>query len=427
MKKIFSYLFFNSLTTITILTLSSVANLLFIKISALYLGKPDFGTLACLVNVMMIIMVPFGAFQSFMSRQIARLLASRDTRQGYLFFKQGLNISILAAVGIGIFFILFRTPLSDIFHTDSSDVFFLLGIIIVLLIPFQIFLGFFQGAMSFKSYCIPILVESTARLMVGYIALQAGYGLEGLIFSLVCSYAIAISLCAGLVRKKAPGAFSASAESEEKRKYSMRNFMVVFLSFLAYSIMVFSDILLVKYFFSPEEAGSYGAATNIGRFFFAIPLPLITVMYPKIAELHQLGQRKETWFVLGSILFATATVCFAFIAGCFFFSPEIIRLFLDAAKYDHTGYLIRYMSVIMTFFVFINVLLHYNIAKGRHIYLFVIAIGAAGQIALICLFNDSLRTVMQVLLTTSSLLFTVISLITGIEDIRDAKKRAIKT
>ncbi len=413
------------MTTISILTLSSFANLFFIKLSALYLGKPDFGTLACLVNIMMILMVPFGAFQSFMSRQIARMLASAQGHKAYTFFKKGLKTSIVFALVICVGFILFKAQLAEIFQVDSTQLFLLLGIIIVLLLPFQIFLGFFQGAKSFKSYSFPILIESTARLIFGYAALRAGFGLEGLILSLVCSYGAAMALCAGLVRKKASGWAQKTIGEEQNHSHFTRHFIIIFLSFLAYSIMVFSDILLVKYFFSPEEAGSYGAATNIGRFFFAIPLPLIAVMYPKIAELHQLGQRKEMWFVLGSILFATATVCSAFIAACFLYSPEIIRVLLDAAKYEHTGYLIQYMSLIMTFFVFINVLLHYNIARGRRLYLFVIAIGAAGQIALVCMFNDSLLTVMQALLTTSSGFFLLLAIITFYEDIKEERTRRI--
>ena len=423
LKKVFSYLFYNSLITISILILSSIANLLFVKVSALYLARSSFGTLICMVNLMMIIMVPFGAFQLFTSRHIAGFLTENAVARVYHFFKKGLQISIVCSLVFAMVSFIFASQLTHFFRMSSEGVFQLLSLIILLILPFQIFLGFFQGTKSFATYCFAILTESSMRLLLGYTLLRADLKLMGVVISLIGSYGMATMLCIGLLRKKVIGWKLGASDSGVVNDDIMKNLLKIFTSFLLFGIIVFSDILLVKHFFSPEHAGDYGAAANIGRFFFFIPLPLVTIMYPKVVEQHRQGKLREMRFLFTNIILAVSLACGAFIAVCYFFSPEIIKVFLDVKKYAHIGYLIHYMSIIMSFFVLTNVLLHYNIARDRFTHLTIIAFGVVVQILLICFYHDSLRMVMQVLTLTSMGMFLLFLVTTLYED---AKARVEK-
>ena len=91
------------------------------------------------------------------------------------------------------------------FRVSSEGVFQLLSLIILLILPFQIFLGFFQGTKSFATYCFAILTESSMRLLLGYTLLRAGLELMGVVISLIGSYGMATMLCIGLLRKKVIG------------------------------------------------------------------------------------------------------------------------------------------------------------------------------------------------------------------------------
>ena len=416
LRKAFSYLFFSSLITISLLTLSSVANLLFVKVSALYLNRSAFGTLSCLVNMMMIIIIPFSAFQSFIAQQIASFDAASKPQNAFCLFNIGLKMSVMVALPLAGLLFIFNDYLTQLFHVSSDNVFMLAGVIIVFLLPFQIFLGFFQGIKSFASYCLPVFMESCLRVALGYSMLRAGFGITGVLFSFVGSYIGALGLCCGLIKNKFTNSSLNYSICNLDPTVLRKNFVKILLSFSVYGILVFSDILLVKHFFTPEQAGDYAAAANIGRFFFFIPTPLITVMYPKIVELHHTESRREMRFVLLNITFAVALACFAFITVCYFYAPLVIQYFLDASKYLHTVYLIRYMSVIMSFFVLINVLLYYNIARNRRAYFVLIICGTALQILLICRYHDCLRTVMQVLQWTSASIFLLFAMLTIYED-----------
>ena len=372
---------------------------------------------------MMIIMVPFGAFQLFTSRHIAGFLTENAGARAYLFFKKGLQISIVCSLVFAMVSFIFASQLTHFFHVNSEGVFQLLSVIILLILPFQIFLGFFQGTKSFATYCFAILTESSMRLLLGYTLLRAGLELMGVVISLIGSYGMATILCIGLLRKKVIGWKLGASDSGVVNDDIMKNLLKIFTSFLLFGIMVFSDILLVKHFFSPEYAGDYGAAANIGRFFFFIPLPLVTIMYPKVVEQHSQGKLREMSFLFMNIILAVFLACGTFVVVCYFFSPEIIKVFLDVNKYAHIGYLIHYMSIIMSFFVLTNVLLHYNIARDRFTHLTIIACGLVVQILLICLYHDSLRMVMQVLTLTSMGMFLLFLITTLYED---AKARVEK-
>jgi O-antigen/teichoic acid export membrane protein len=376
-----------------------------------------------MVNLMMIIMVPFGAFQLFTSRHIAGFLTENAGARAYHFFKKGLQISIVCSLVFAMVSFIFASQLTHFFRVNSEGVFQLLSVIILLILPFQIFLGFFQGTKSFATYCFAILTESSMRLLLGYTLLRAGLELMGVVISLIGSYGMATILCIGLLRKKVICWKLGASDSGVVNDDIMKNLLKIFTSFLLFGIMVFSDILLVKHFFSPEYAGDYGAAANIGRFFFFIPLPLVTIMYPKVVEQHSQGKLREMSFLFMNIILAVFLACGTFVVVCYFFSPEIIKVFLDVNKYAHIGYLIHYMSIIMSFFVLTNVLLHYNIARDRFTHLTIIACGLVVQILLICLYHDSLRMVMQVLTLTSIGMF-LLFLITTLY--QDAKARVEK-
>lgn len=415
-KKAFSYLFFNSLITISLLILSSIVNLLFIKVAALYLTRSSFGTLICLVNMMMIIIVPCGAFQIFTSRHITHFLTENEYGKAYHFFIKVVRMSIMGALILALLFFIFKNQLASFFQMSHGEVFQLLGIIIFLLLPFQIYLGFFQGSKSFRSYGCAILTESCARLLLGYAMLSNHGEIVGVVVAFIGSYGAALILCFVIMRKKIMCWKLYPYHSNRDDGASINNFFIILVSLSVYSIIVFSDVLLVKHFFSPELAGDYGAAANIGRFFFFIPLPLITVMYPKIVEQHHQRNEGEIRFVFLNIIFAVALSCVTFIAICYLFSSEIIKIFLDIEKYAHIGFLIHYVSIIMSLLVLSNVVLHYNIARNRFTHFIVIACGVAIQIAAICFYHDSLKMIVQILLLNALFIFLFLMLLTLYQD-----------
>jgi len=201
-KKAFSYLFFNSLITISLLILSSIATLFFVKVAALYLTRSSFGTLVCLINIMMVITVPFGSFQIFTSRYIAHFLTEDEHGKVYHFFLKIRRMSIACALIMALLFFTLKNQIASFFHVSHSAVFQLLGGIILLLLPFQIYLGFFQGTKSFRPYCGAILTESCARLILGYAVLRAQFEIVGVVVAFIGSYSAALVLSITLVRRK---------------------------------------------------------------------------------------------------------------------------------------------------------------------------------------------------------------------------------
>ena len=61
------------------------------------------------------------------------------------------------------------------------------------------------------------------------------------------------------------------------------------------------DLILVKHFFTPIEAGYYSIAQMVGKIILILPIPIVTVMFPKLSSLdgreekNTLDFRKEPW------------------------------------------------------------------------------------------------------------------------------------
>src|SRR5581483_11342867 len=83
------------------------------------------------------------------------------------------------------------------------------------------------------------------------------------------------------------------------------------LALLSLTSLVNTDIILVKHFFNPKEAGIYATLSLIGKIIFYFSAPIGTVMFPLIVQRHTKKENYNTifWLSLLLVLLASVAIC----------------------------------------------------------------------------------------------------------------------
>jgi len=161
------------------------------------------------------------------------------------------------------------------------------------------------------------------------------------------------------------------------------------------------DVILVKHFFEPHQAGLYGGLSLIGRviFYFTNSIPL--VMFPLVVKRKAKGENIASLFYLAMFLVTLPSVL---ITAFYYLLPELsINVFLGKNYLSIIPYL-GFFAVFMTIFSILNVCVNFFLSIGKtKVYIPIIATTIA-QVVLIYIFHNSFFQIIGVSLAVSLLL-----------------------
>ncbi|WP_028325312.1 oligosaccharide flippase family protein [Desulfatirhabdium butyrativorans] len=161
------------------------------------------------------------------------------------------------------------------------------------------------------------------------------------------------------------------------------------------------DIVLVRHFCSPDDAGFYATAAILGRIAFFLPSIFLMVMFPSAAKSHSLGVRNHAalWWSAG----LTAVLAGGFAGICATWPAQIISL-LYGKTYLPSAPLFRIISSAMAFLAMANVFFTYCLARNEYGFLWLLGIGLAIMLGGIGLFHQYSIQIAWALFISSALM-----------------------
>ncbi|MEI6632113.1 MAG: hypothetical protein WCL25_05825, partial [bacterium] len=169
-------------------------------------------------------------------------------------------------------------------------------------------------------------------------------------------------------------------------------------------ILVSSDMVLVKLFFSSEEAGFYSLAQMLGKIFLFLPAAISIVLLPRASGLH--AQNSDTTLTLKkSIIYALILGSVA-TAGYNLF-PGLALNILSGKALAESILLGRFFSVSMTFFMLISILTMYFLSIEDLRFIKYLVFFTLLQLLGIFVFHKSLIQVQLVMCVNAALLFII--------------------
>ena len=340
---------------------ANACNLLFQAFMGWSLEPEEYGVLASMLGVILVVATPMEAirtaFAHFASRMAETGHAAGIRRLAARWIKHMLWFSIpLAAAGI-----LFRNPLAEFFHLDRTT-----PVVITLVMlagcPYPpILTGALQGMQSFGWMALSQHSWSVVRLLTGaglvaFVARRAEWGLVGQTLSVVVSFLLGLlglKMVLGARREEGEPPHGVGA-------YFVRSLLVL----AGFAVLMNADIVMVKHFFTPREAGLFARAGTIGRSLVFLPMPIAMAMFPKVTSAGD-ASRHDWATLLKSVLFAVFVVVLAVIVFSLVPRLALLVLFNDRAPTPEMVKLVRCVMWAMSPLGLVFVLANFEMAQHR--------------------------------------------------------------
>ncbi len=278
--------------------LVAATNLLYNILIARMLGASSFGHASALYTLLMLVTAITLSFQIITSKFIARSAETAVRAQIYATmlrraWQVGLGIAVLLAAGSGY--------LKSYFNLPAQHDLVLLAIAAGVYIPLGVRRGKMQGCYNFRGLALNVVVEVTVKLGGALLFLHYGMGVTGVmtavLVSIVAAYLVARPEPA---YRTTPGLIKIAPFGEG---------MQAVLYFIGQVILSNLDILLVKHFFPPPEAGIYAAIALVGRVVFMLSWSVVSSMFPVSAS-HTHRHAGRSVLYTGLLLVGTVTSVF---------------------------------------------------------------------------------------------------------------------
>ncbi|MDX6407396.1 MAG: hypothetical protein QOE13_467 [Gaiellaceae bacterium] len=366
---------------------SIVAAYVFLLAAGRILGSEDYGSLAALLGLLAIVLIPAGALQMAVSREVSRREASGDARGAARLARGALRGSVIATVPLLIVAVPLAIPVSHLLHIHSVGVVVLAVLSLSTALVFPVAMGVLQGQQRFSGLAALYMLPWIVRLAVLAIAAGAGYRLGGAAFATLAGAIAAAALALFLIREFLR---DAGALPRPELLTFLRYLWPVAVGLIGIALLTNVDILIVKARFSGDEAGAYAAASAFARVAFFLPATILTVLFPRTAARQARGE--DTKDILGRSLLATTAFC-ALLALVYAAAGVGLVSMTFGADFSEGGHVLAPFAIAVGLYSVANLLVGYHLSRGETRYAWIVAAAVVVQVVALVLVPSSLRGV----------------------------------
>jgi O-antigen/teichoic acid export membrane protein len=366
---------------------SIVANYVFLLAAGRLLGSNDYGSLAALLGLLSVVLLPAGALQLAVSREVSRRVAGGDVAGADLFGRATFRLAALATLPLVVVALALAAPLQAVLNIDSVGIVVLAETALVTALIFPVAMGVLQGHQRFHALAAMYVVPFLLRLLVLAVVAAAGWRLGGAVFATLVSTLAATALAIALIRSSLRhGATGAPPNLGQFLHY----LAPVAIGVIGIALLTNVDILVVKARFSGDTAGAYAAASAFARVGFFLPATILSVLFPRTAARQARGE--ETEDILGRSLLATAAFCGGL---ALFYAAAGVGLVVTTFGTDFSqgGEVLAPYAIATGLFSLANILVGYHLSRGETRYAWIVGSGAIVQVAVLALVPTTLHGV----------------------------------
>ena len=240
-------------------TIVNLGNYLYNLIMGRWLGPAAFADVSLLVTLFLVVTLVTGTLQTVAARFAAIYQARGNLADQSGLRRWGVRMAWLFGLGALAVMVLGAPFWQSFFHTASAWPFVILGIGVPIYFAQGVDRGVLQGQLRFIWLAMSYQAEMWVRLIAGVLLVWLGFGVNGAIAALTISF-VATWLVAMQVRRTLP---SNGIFSPDQRHEAITYAGPVAVALLSQIAINNSDVLLVKHYYPPEEAGLYAALALI--------------------------------------------------------------------------------------------------------------------------------------------------------------------
>lgn len=381
-------------------SLVSFINLLYQLLIAHKLSLGDFAAFNSLLAIYMLFSTPLSTIQTAFIKYISEFNAAGSISMVRSLISGALRKLFIAAGIVFIIMIIISKYLIGALKINSFSDGYLLAAILGLSCLAPLFIAGLQGLELFGWFNFASILSGVLKLGLAYLFIALGYNIGGALLALLISIAVLIII--SYIPLK--GYFHLLDMDKINYKEIYLYLLPIAVSLLCYMAGSSFDMVLVRYFFSPDDSGLYSLAQMVGKIFLFLPVAISIVMLPRASG--QKAQNLNTRGTLYKSLFYgfILSVIAILIYNIF---PEFVLKILTGKVFFESIRLGRIFSISMSFYALLFILITYFLSiKDLRFIKYLVGLTAA-QILAIILWHTSLIEVQVIVCIASILLFFV--------------------
>jgi len=280
------------------------------------LGPAAFGHASAAGTLLMLVSAITLSFQLV----CAKFMALNETPGARLAVYQSLRrrswtvgMLLAAAIAAG------SAPLARYLNLPTPWIVLLLAFGMAFYVPLGAKRGALQGTCAFPRLTLNFVLESVVKFAAAFALVLLGYGVLGAVGAIAASVILAYFLL--------PLGAQFRGTPEAALPASFREGMQAIVFFVGQVIINNIDILLVKHFFRPQEAGLYAAVALVGRVLYFASWQVVSAMFPISAGTKT---RRRNASVLAVPLLLVVSIATAFILLLSVFPGAIVHFVFGA-------------------------------------------------------------------------------------------------
>lgn len=398
----------HSLIVMVFIHLGSVMNLVFHMVMGRVLSKEEYGILASMLGVVLIVATPMMALQSTLAHFSARFV--QEDRKGSVrcligyWYKRLVPISLLVLVVA----YAFRSYFQMYFQLPTTGPILATGSVVALVLLMPVIPGIFQGLQRFFWMCVSVNTWGGVRLILGTILVftvgrYATCGLAAQAVGVACSFAIGVAGLLYVLRDEPAGDREISGIGQY--------FVKAFITLASFGFLMNADVVMVKHYFAPERAGLFARSATIARTVIFLCQPIAMALFPKVVSKGEAeaGHRMTLLRAVGiaaALIGAAVLVCLAL--------PQLPMrvIFGEAQSTAEQLFLVRIVTLSMSPLAMTLLLVNFQVAQHRFALLGPLMLCAIGYAAGVAIWHESLMQVVTILASVS--LASAVLLVVGL-------------
>ncbi len=264
---------------------ASALTFLFHPIVGHLLGSDQYGTVVSFGSLSMILSLPAAIVPNLFNKFTADLVAHGRIDQVRYLLRRGTKYAIMFGVVAAVLFAVLGPSLAHAYKVPLLYVLLnSLGFVLAFAVPLS--LGAVQGRQQFAWFSLVNFLSAFLRVALTAVALLLGWGLIG---TFVAGFATGL-IVYGLTFLPLRDIFRGPETRVPSLRPLLNYSLGATLAFVAGTLLSNTDTTLAAPFLTHRDASYYDAVATMGRIVLFVAGSFVTVMFPKVATLHQQGR-----------------------------------------------------------------------------------------------------------------------------------------
>ncbi len=340
--------------------IASAASVVFHMIMGRRLETSEYGILAALLNLMLVLSTPLDALRNAMAQFAARAhRANSPALARAIAWRWCWRIG-LASLPLSLGMWLLHGRLANFFHLETPGPVLVVAFFLPSFMLLPVAAGILQGLQRFWIFSAAMHGMALVRLALGYgfiilFSATAFYAVLSHGLAMLYGALAAIISVAWITRHAGP--------KVDATRGIGPYFIGAMLLLGAYGVLMNCDVMIVRHFY-PDEADGFARAATIGRSVVFLPMPIAMAMFPKVISTG--GTSRSSRIILLKALAMVAGMIGAGVAVCLLW-PALPLLILYGIRGPSPEllHLVRVTMLAMCPLGISYLLLHFEMAQHR--------------------------------------------------------------